>query len=58
MYSNSRKNNAYFRKICAEAKLLIATYNDETSNVDMNVNINDYREAVDMYKEWEKSHVS
>ncbi|CAG9094613.1 unnamed protein product [Plutella xylostella] len=45
------------RKICAKAKLLIAKYNDETTNVDVDVNIAYYKEAVDMCKQWEKSLV-
>lgn len=45
------------RKLCAEAKLLVATYNDETANVGMEANINNYKEVVDIYKEWEKSWV-
>lgn len=45
------------RKLCAEAKLLNATYNDETANVGMEANINNYKEVVDIYKEWEKSLV-
>ncbi|XP_018561740.1 serine/threonine-protein kinase ATR-like [Anoplophora glabripennis] len=49
--------NITYRKICAEAKLLIATYNDTISNVDVEVNLQNYREAVDAYKEWEKSLV-
>ncbi|XP_063533871.1 serine/threonine-protein kinase ATR [Cydia strobilella] len=45
------------RKICAKAKLLIAKYNDETTNVDVDVNIGYYKEAVDVFKQWEKSLV-
>lgn len=44
--------------MCAEAKLLIATYNDKISNVDREVNIVHYKEALEMNKEWEKSYVS
>lgn len=44
--------------MCAEAKLLIATYNDEISNVDVEMNLLHYKKAVDIYKEWEKSMVS
>ncbi|KDR17199.1 Serine/threonine-protein kinase ATR [Zootermopsis nevadensis] len=44
-------------KICAEAKLLMATYNDETVNVDMDVNICNYKQAVDACRQWEKSSV-
>ncbi|CAK1547250.1 unnamed protein product [Leptosia nina] len=46
------------KKICAKAKLLIAKYNDETTNVDVDVNIGYYKEAVDVFKQWEKSLVS
>ncbi|OWR53666.1 putative esr1 protein [Danaus plexippus plexippus] len=45
------------RKTCAKAKLLIAKYNDETSSVDVNVNINYYKESVDAFEHWEKSLV-
>ncbi|KAJ2945898.1 hypothetical protein O0L34_g4806 [Tuta absoluta] len=45
------------RKICAKAKLLIAKYNDETTNVDVDVNIGYYKESVEMFKQWEKSLV-
>lgn len=45
------------RKICAEAKLLIASYNDTISNVDANTNLSHYKSAVETYKEWEKSLV-
>lgn len=47
-----------FRKLCAKAKLLKAIYNDETTNVDMDVNITHYKEAVEVYRQWEKSLVS
>lgn len=45
------------KKICAEAKLLIASYNDTISNVDTNTNIQHYRSAVETFREWEKSLV-
>ncbi|XP_068631581.1 serine/threonine-protein kinase ATR-like [Battus philenor] len=45
------------RKICAKAKLLIAKYNDETTNVDVDVNIGYYKESVEVFKHWEKSLV-
>lgn len=45
------------RKLCAEAKLLIAIYNDETANVGLESNISNYKEAVDMYRDCEKSLV-
>ncbi|XP_044272747.1 serine/threonine-protein kinase ATR-like [Tribolium madens] len=41
------------RKICAEAKLLIACYNDSVSNVDTDIKTANYRDASEMYKEWE-----
>ncbi|KYB25791.1 Serine/threonine-protein kinase ATR-like Protein [Tribolium castaneum] len=41
------------RKICAEAKLLIACYNDSVSNVDTDIKTANYREASEVYKEWE-----
>jgi len=37
--------------------LLLATYNDETVNVDMDVNICNYKQAVDACRQWEKSSV-
>ncbi|XP_023017943.2 serine/threonine-protein kinase atr isoform X2 [Leptinotarsa decemlineata] len=45
------------RKLCAEAKLLVATYNDEISNVDAAVNLKNYVEATNMFNQWEKSMV-
>ncbi|XP_013168974.1 PREDICTED: serine/threonine-protein kinase ATR-like [Papilio xuthus] len=45
------------RKICAKAKLLIAKYNDETTKVDVDVNIGYYKESVEVFKQWEKSLV-
>ncbi|CAH2238336.1 jg17493 [Pararge aegeria aegeria] len=45
------------RKICAKARLLIAKYNDETTNVDVDVNIGYYKESVEVFKQWEKSLV-
>lgn len=35
----------------------MATYNDETVNVDMDVNICNYKQAVDACRQWEKSSV-
>jgi hypothetical protein len=35
----------------------MATYNDETVNVDMDVNICNYKQAVDACRRWEKSSV-
>lgn len=46
------------RKTCAEARLLIASYNDSMSNVEAEVNLQNYRKANDVFKEWEKSLVS
>ncbi|KAL3272429.1 hypothetical protein HHI36_013911 [Cryptolaemus montrouzieri] len=45
------------RKLCAEARLLIATYNDTTSNVEADVNLQNYKDAYEVYKGWEKSLV-
>ncbi|KAJ8944483.1 hypothetical protein NQ314_009467 [Rhamnusium bicolor] len=45
------------KRICAEARLLIATYNDTISNVDVEVNLQNYRDAIEVYREWEKSLV-
>ncbi|KPJ15649.1 Serine/threonine-protein kinase ATR [Papilio machaon] len=41
----------------AKAKLLIAKYNDETTKVDVDVNIGYYKESVEVFKQWEKSLV-
>lgn len=46
------------KKICAEAKLLIACYNDSVSNVDNDIKMTNYREASEVYKEWETGLVS
>ncbi|XP_053607158.1 serine/threonine-protein kinase ATR [Plodia interpunctella] len=56
-YPDVRNLNNEQRKICAKAKLLIAKYNDETTNVDVDVNIGYYKESVDVFKQWEKSLV-
>uniref|UniRef100_A0A8D9BTK4 non-specific serine/threonine protein kinase n=2 Tax=Cacopsylla melanoneura TaxID=428564 RepID=A0A8D9BTK4_9HEMI len=45
------------RRTCAEAKLLVATYNDEMVNVDMDLNLKNYRYAVLIWNRWEKSIV-
>lgn len=45
------------RRLCAEAKLLIATYNDENVNIDMETNLANYESAVAVCKNWEKSFV-
>ncbi|CAK9833676.1 Serine/threonine-protein kinase atr [Anthophora retusa] len=46
------------RKQCAKAKLLYAKYNDETVNVDTDANIINYKEAIEVWREWEKSLLS
>ncbi|VVC87145.1 unnamed protein product, partial [Leptidea sinapis] len=56
-YPEIKRLNEEQRKNCAKAKLLIAKYNDETTNVDVDVNIRYYEEAVDVFKQWEKSLV-
>lgn len=38
-----------------QAKLLFAKYNDETLNVDTDVNIANYKEAILVWCAWEKS---
>ncbi|XP_046813707.1 serine/threonine-protein kinase ATR isoform X1 [Vespa crabro] len=43
------------RKQCAKAKLLFAKYNDETLNVDTDVSICNYKEAIEVWRAWEKS---
>ncbi|OXU29026.1 hypothetical protein TSAR_005154 [Trichomalopsis sarcophagae] len=43
------------RKQCAKTKLLWAKYNDETLNVDANGNMINYKEAYEVWKNWEKS---
>ncbi|XP_065155593.1 LOW QUALITY PROTEIN: serine/threonine-protein kinase ATR [Atheta coriaria] len=45
------------RKICAEAKLHVASYNNALSNVDVDVNIQHYKESIEMFRECEKSLV-
>ncbi|XP_050294547.1 serine/threonine-protein kinase ATR [Anthonomus grandis grandis] len=45
------------KKLCAEARLLIATYNDDICSVDVETNLQQYKEANEVYKEWEKSIV-
>ncbi|XP_026479798.1 serine/threonine-protein kinase ATR-like [Ctenocephalides felis] len=45
------------RKLCAEAKLLIAIYNDDSVNVGTEENLTNYKTAVDVFKHWEKSLV-
>ncbi|XP_041978766.1 serine/threonine-protein kinase ATR [Aricia agestis] len=56
-FPNQNKLTRDESKIVAKAKLLIAKYNDETANVDVDVNIRFYKESVDVFKEWEKSLV-
>nr|XP_031832738.1 serine/threonine-protein kinase atr-like [Nomia melanderi] len=46
------------RKQCAKAKLLYAKYNDETVNVDTDANIMNYKEAIEVWREWEKSFLA
>ncbi|KAL6262489.1 hypothetical protein P5V15_007574 [Pogonomyrmex californicus] len=46
------------RRHCAKAKLLFAKYNDETLNVDTDSCINNYKEAIEVWKKWEKSWVA
>jgi len=36
---------------------MLAIYNDETANVDVDVNICNYKQAVDACRQWEKSSV-
>ncbi|XP_012230547.1 serine/threonine-protein kinase ATR [Linepithema humile] len=43
------------RKQCAKAKLLFAKYNDETLNVDTDGSILNYKEAIEVWRGWEKS---
>ncbi|XP_046670128.1 serine/threonine-protein kinase ATR-like [Homalodisca vitripennis] len=45
------------RKLFAEAKLLMAVYNDENVNIDMETNVNNYRSAMEVCRNWEKSVV-
>ncbi|XP_071651380.1 serine/threonine-protein kinase ATR [Temnothorax longispinosus] len=46
------------RRHFAKAKLLFAKYNDETLNVDTDGCIFNYKEALDVWKGWEKSWVA
>ncbi|XP_018347657.1 PREDICTED: serine/threonine-protein kinase ATR-like [Trachymyrmex septentrionalis] len=46
------------RRYCAKAKLLFAKYNDETLNVDTDGCILNYKEAIEVWRCWEKSWVS
>ncbi|XP_025264576.1 serine/threonine-protein kinase ATR [Camponotus floridanus] len=46
------------RKQYAKAKLLFAKYNDETLNVDTDGCIINYKEAIEVWRGWEKSWVS
>ncbi|XP_011875240.1 PREDICTED: serine/threonine-protein kinase ATR [Vollenhovia emeryi] len=45
------------RKYYAKAKLLFAKYNDETLNVDTDGCILNYKEAIEVWRGWEKSWV-
>lgn len=40
-----------------QAKLLVAIYNDESVNVDMETNLANYSSAVEVCRNWEKSTV-
>lgn len=44
--------------VFSQAKLLYAKYNDETLNVDMDGNISNYKEAIEVWRVWEKSLLS
>ncbi|XP_032688955.1 serine/threonine-protein kinase ATR isoform X2 [Odontomachus brunneus] len=46
------------RKQFAKAKLLFAKYNDETLNVDTDGCIINYKEAIDVWRGWDKSWLS
>ncbi|XP_011329801.1 serine/threonine-protein kinase ATR isoform X3 [Ooceraea biroi] len=46
------------RKQCAKAKLLFAKYNDETLNIDTDGCILNYKEAIEVWRGWEKSWLS
>ncbi|XP_014472413.1 PREDICTED: serine/threonine-protein kinase ATR-like isoform X2 [Dinoponera quadriceps] len=46
------------RKQFAKAKLLFAKYNDETLNIDTDGCIFNYKEAIDVWRGWEKSWLS
>ncbi|KAI4487089.1 hypothetical protein M0802_012043 [Mischocyttarus mexicanus] len=43
------------RKQFAKAKLLFAQYNDHTLNVDTDISIANYKEAIEVWRAWEKS---
>lgn len=45
------------RKMCAEAKLLYAIYNEETSNCDHNTNMTNYQSAFEVCRQLEKTEV-
>ena len=45
------------RKMCAEAKLLYAIYNEETSNCDHNTNMTNYQNAFEVCRHLEKTEV-
>ncbi|ERL94616.1 hypothetical protein D910_11893 [Dendroctonus ponderosae] len=45
------------KKLCAEARLLIASYNKDICSVDVETNLQQYKDAVEVCKEWEKSLV-
>lgn len=46
------------RKLCAEARLLVANYNNDICSVDVETNLQQYKDAVETFKEWEKNLVS
>ncbi|XP_066597912.1 serine/threonine-protein kinase atr-like [Prorops nasuta] len=65
-FSNCFKPSAYYkqlasgecieeRRYCAKAKLLFAKYNNETANVDTDCSILNYKEVIEVWKEWDKS---
>ena len=45
------------RKLCGEAKLLLALYNAESMNIETNINLKYFKDAVDCYRENERSFV-
>ncbi|XP_046407326.1 serine/threonine-protein kinase atr-like [Ischnura elegans] len=45
------------QKICAEAKLLLARFNDENINADIDDNMYNYKDCVETYTKWEKNLV-
>ncbi|XP_071453339.1 serine/threonine-protein kinase ATR [Hetaerina americana] len=45
------------QKICAEAKLLLARFNDENINADIDDNMHNYKDSVETFTKWEKNLV-